>query len=270
MLSRSNAAVGSDAPGSWNTSRSCASRPRGASVKRSPRASQGFSAGAPSKRASGGSRRCWEYMRRGCGSGYASASRDLRFTASGFADAAADPRSNLVLHAHDVVAALPARRLELERIAFIPADQRTRDRRGHRDAALLDVGFQVADDLVDDRISAVLVFEFDGGAEHHARAGVEARDINDFGGGQARFQLLDAALDEALLFACGMVLGVLLEVAVRARFGDRGDHLRPLHRFQALQFGAQTIGAGFGHGGSFHWLAFFSNHSPWVSRDTQK
>jgi hypothetical protein len=38
---------------------------------------------------------------------------------------------------------------------------------------------------------------------------------------ERRFQFLDAAFDEALLLARGVVLGVLLEVAVRARLGDR-------------------------------------------------
>ena len=40
--------------------------------------------------------------------------------------------------------------------------------------------------------------------------------------------LLDAAFDEALLLARGVVLGVLAQVAVRARLGDRLDDARAL------------------------------------------
>ena len=57
---------------------------------------------------------------------------------------------------------------------------------------------------------------------------------------QLAFQLLDAALDEALLLARGVVLGVFLQVAVRAGFGDRGDHLRALDRLQFVEFRAQA------------------------------
>src|SRR4029079_11290938 len=50
----------------------------------------------------------------------------------------------------------------------------------------------------------------------------------------------------------GVVLGVLLEVAVRARLGDRGDHRRPLHRAQLLELLAQALGPGGGQGGDAH------------------
>src|SRR5690606_34387349 len=61
-------------------------------------------------------------------------------------------------------------------------------------------------------------------------------------------ELLDAALDETLLLARGMVFGVLLEVAVGARFRDRLDHRRPLVRRQVVEFGAQALRALGGHG----------------------
>src|SRR6185312_304462 len=64
--------------------------------------------------------------------------------------------------------------------------------------------------------------------------------------------LADAAFDETLLLARGVVFGVLLEVAVRARFCDRSDDTRAVDGFQLLQFRAQALGTGFGHGGSLH------------------
>ena len=54
-----------------------------------------------------------------------------------------------------------------------------------------------------------------------------------------RLDLVDAALDEALLLARGVVLGVLRQVAVAARLGDRLDDVRPVLGLQALQLRAQ-------------------------------
>ena len=45
---------------------------------------------------------------------------------------------------------------------------------------------------------------------------------------QPRLDLHDAALDEALLLARGVILGVLRQIAVAARLGDRLDDARPI------------------------------------------
>src|SRR5690606_23968815 len=74
--------------------------------------------------------------------------------------------------------------------------------------------------------------------------------VDQVGVRQLALQLLDAALDEALLLARGVVLGVLLEVAVGAGLGDGGDHFRPLHRLEVVKLLAQALGALERHGGS--------------------
>ena len=58
-----------------------------------------------------------------------------------------------------------------------------------------------------------------------------------------RLDVLDAAFDEALLFARGVVFGVFLQIAVAARLGDRLDDARTIFALQSLQFGAQAFGA---------------------------
>ena len=72
------------------------------------------------------------------------------------------------------------------------------------------------------------------------------------GGGQRGLEFLDAALDEALLLARGVVLGVFLQVAVRARLGDGLDDARALLALEAFQFLAQALGALLGHGSTIH------------------
>ena len=52
--------------------------------------------------------------------------------------------------------------------------------------------------------------------------------IDHLRAGDLVLQLNQSALDEALALLGGVVFGVLREVAVRARFGDGGDHRRPL------------------------------------------
>ena len=50
--------------------------------------------------------------------------------------------------------------------------------------------------------------------------------VDDLGGRQLRLDLADAAFDEALLLARRVIFGVLREVAVAARLGDRLDDPR--------------------------------------------
>src|SRR5579885_2390338 len=171
-------------------------------------------------------------MARGCGNHRETTSGSSRATASENAHG----NSGLVLHAYDVVAAPAAGRVEFERIALALADQRARDRRGHRDAAMFDIGFQIADDLINKSGAAVFVLQFHGGTEHHASARIEPRDVDDFRMRQAGFQFLDAAFQEALLLARGVVFGVLAQIAVCARLRDRRDDARAFHGFQPFQF----------------------------------
>src|SRR5690606_846761 len=79
--------------------------------------------------------------------------------------------------------------------------------------------------------------------EHDAGAGIERGHVDDLRVRQLAFELLDAALDEALLFARSVVFGVFLQVAVRTRFGDRVDHRRALDRLEFIEFRAQALRA---------------------------
>ena len=100
---------------------------------------------------------------------------------------------------------------------------------------VLQVGLVVADDLVGHLGAAVLVLEIDRRAEHDAAIGIERRRVDDLGGGELALDLQDAAFDEALLVLGRLVLGVLGQVALRARFGDRLDHGVALDRLQPVQ-----------------------------------
>src|SRR3970282_1871415 len=75
------------------------------------------------------------------------------------------------------------------------------------------------DYLVGHRAAALLV-EIDGRAEHAATVGVEQLGIDQVGVAELRLDLRNAPFDEALLVACGVVLGVFRQIAVRPRFGD--------------------------------------------------
>ena len=71
------------------------------------------------------------------------------------------------------------------------------------------------------------------GAEFHHIAG-QLAGVDDIGSGEFILKVQKAAFNEALLFARGMVFGVLRQVAVAARLGDGADHRRTIDRFQAL------------------------------------
>ena len=72
--------------------------------------------------------------------------------------------------------------------------------------------------------------------------------LDDLRIGELALDFGDAAFDEALAFLGGIVVGVLGEIAVRARFGDRLDDRRALDRLQAMQLGLEALRAGDGHG----------------------
>jgi hypothetical protein len=141
--------------------------------------------------------------------------------------------------------------MHVDLVAGLLADQRARDRRRNRDPSCLDVGFVVTDDLVGHRVAALLL-EIDGGAEHAAPVGVEQLRVDDLRVAELGLDFRDATLDEALLVARRIVLGVLREIAVRARLRDGLGIGRPLDGLQAVQFGAQRFGTAGRHGGFGH------------------
>src|SRR5690606_11786512 len=130
----------------------------------------------------------------------------------------------LVLEAdlEDLVGALAPRRAHHDLVADLAADQRTRQRAVDGDQALLQVGLDLAHDAVLDRLVRVDVEERDGGAEDHLVA-AQPRDVDHLGAREPVLHLLDPALDVALLLLRELVLGVLGEVTVRARFLDLAD-----------------------------------------------
>ena len=89
--------------------------------------------------------------------------------------------------------------------------------RGHdRDLAFLGVRLRLADDLPDPLFLGVLVDQRDGGAEFDGLAR-QFRHVDDLGAREPVLKLGDPALVERLQFFCGVILGVLQQVAVRAR-----------------------------------------------------
>jgi hypothetical protein len=67
--------------------------------------------------------------------------------------------------------------------------------------------------------------------------------IDDLRVAQLALDFLDAPLDEALLLAGGMVLGVLGQVAVGARLGNRRHDARTVDGLQPLQLLPQHASA---------------------------
>src|SRR6185437_2949058 len=67
-----------------------------------------------------------------------------------------------------------------------------------------------------------------------------------------RFDLGDAPLGEALLLARSVILGVLGEIAVTARFRDRPDDARALLALQAFELQAQQLGPAQCHRRALH------------------
>src|SRR5690606_30848860 len=141
----------------------------------------------------------------------------------------------------DLVLAGAAGRLDGDDVALVLADQRARHRRRDRDLAVLDVGLEVADDLVALLRATVFVGQQHGGAEHHLVADLQRGHVDHLRVRELALELLDAALDEALLLARGVVFRVFLQVAVRTRLGDRSDDGRTLDALPLFQLRAQTL-----------------------------
>src|SRR5690606_903382 len=143
----------------------------------------------------------------------------------------------------DLVLANAPRGLDLGLVVDVLADQGPCDGAGHRDLPGLDVGLVVPDDLVDGDLAALDVLDLDGGPENDAPVGIELGRVDDLRVRQLRFELRDAALDEALALPRCFVFGILGEVTLGARLGDRLDHGRTLDRLQSLQLFLEQTGA---------------------------
>ena len=66
------------------------------------------------------------------------------------------------------------------------------------------------------------------------------------------FDLEDAPFDEALLVLRSLVLGVLRQIALCARFRDRLDHRVALDALQAREFFLEFFGTANGQGNGGH------------------
>src|SRR5262249_17888619 len=142
------------------------------------------------------------------------------------------------IHFDDVEGLLAGWQLRGDSVADVLADERAGQRRHDRDAPLRRLRLVRAHDLVADLL-ALLVLEQDRRREGPA---VPRRGrLDDVGGADLSLELGDAPLDERLLLARRVVLGVLGKVAVGPGLGDRlGDGV-PVDTLQAIELVAQTL-----------------------------
>src|SRR6185436_20550574 len=119
---------------------------------------------------------------------------DLRiFPPLASASGGAYPPRLFVPDVDDLVALQAAGGLHVDALAGFLADERARDRGADGDAALLDVGLVLADDLPGGLL-AVGAFHVDGGAEHAAAVGVDQLGIDHLRVGELCLELGNAAL----------------------------------------------------------------------------
>src|SRR5450631_4583217 len=154
----------------------------------------------------------------------------------------------------DLVGLGAAGRDDFHGSALLLADQRARQRRSDGNAALLGVGFRLANDLPDRFLVGVLVDQCDGRAELDGVAG-ELADVDNVGARKLVLQLGDPAFIMGLLFLGGVILRILRKVAMRARLGDMLDDARTIHRLALLQFNLEGGITARGHRNLFHHLS---------------
>ena len=123
--------------------------------------------------------------------------------------------------------------------------------RRHRHRPYCYVGFIDPDDLEGGFLVGVLIGEQHRGAELDIFAG-ELLDIDNLGAADLVLDLADPPLDEGLFLFRGVIFGVLTEIAVLPRGGDRRDDRRPLDVFQLLEFFQEHLVAPVGHRYSIH------------------
>src|SRR6056297_1209286 len=137
------------------------------------------------------------------------------------------------------------RRAHLDAVTLFLADQGAGDGGFDVEKALFDVGLVFADDLPGLFLVGVLVHQRHGRAElDRAR---KLGEVDHFDKAENAFEFLDAAFDEALLFARRVVFGVFLQVAQFARLGNRLDHGGTLFGLERFKFGFQRGMARAGH-----------------------
>src|SRR5262245_20876483 len=136
--------------------------------------------------------------------------------------------------AEDLELARSLRNVNRHARADLPAEQGARDRRGDRDATLRDVGFLLAEDRVGHPLAALRVLEVDGHAEAHL-VGDLAGGVDHLGAREPVLELAHPPLEVALALLGGVELGVLRDVAVRARGLDLADDAWPLDALQVAE-----------------------------------
>src|SRR6266480_2505871 len=140
----------------------------------------------------------------------------------------------LEAHCDDLVGARTPRGGHVHDLTLRLAHQRARSGRGHRDAPLPDIRLILADHLVHHARTVRLVLQLHPRTEDHLAGVGEPVGFDHLGAGELVLDLLDAALDESLLLARGVILGVLGQIPVPAGLGDRLDDARPAFRLQPL------------------------------------
>src|SRR6185437_10729760 len=123
---------------------------------------------------------------------------------------------------------------DLDLRAFGLADQRARQRRRNGNPAGFGVGFRFADDLPHLLLVGVLIDQRDRRAEFDGFAR-KLGDIDHVGARKLVLKLRDAALVQRLLLLGGVILGILRQVTVRARFGDLLNDAGPLDGLAMLE-----------------------------------
>ena len=146
----------------------------------------------------------------------------------------------LELDADDFVGACAARGLDLDGVADGLADQRAAERRGDRDAPLGDVGLVVADDLVVHLLVGVLVGQLTVAPNFTILPDSLETSITSAREMMSSSSTMRPSMKPCVL-ARGGVFGVLREIAVLARLGDRPDDRRALHALQMLQLVLEAL-----------------------------
>src|SRR6056297_217992 len=164
--------------------------------------------------------------------------------ASSFLVIAGSARSDIV-YFQNFVGFVAAGGAHFDTVAFFLADQGAGDRGFDVQKPFLDIRFVLTDDLPGLFLIRVLVHQGDRGAELD-RTG-KLGGVDHFNKAQHAFQFLDAPLDEALLFARRMVLGVFLEVPQLPRLGYRLDDSGAFFGLERFQFRFQRGVARAGH-----------------------
>ena len=120
--------------------------------------------------------------------------------------------------------------------------------------------------MVDRFLVRILVRHLDRGAEGDLVA-TQLAGIDDLGAAGHVLEFGNSALDEGLFLARGVIFGVLRQIAMLARLGDRLNHGRPLVGLQMRQFRLDCVEPLWGEGNLFHCSVVCSIHRRTVSTE---